>query len=59
MPRDGRPVRALAARVDSKQAGAIAPLECGAKLRKTAKCEWWGEGRPGVRAAPRDLHHDR
>jgi len=33
MPGDDRPAWAVATRVDSKQAGAIAPLERGAKLR--------------------------
>ena len=34
MPGDGRPAWAVVARVDSKQAGAIAPLERGANSAK-------------------------
>jgi hypothetical protein len=36
-----------------EQAGAIAPLERGAKLRQIAKCEWWGDEDLAVGVAQR------
>src|SRR6202045_2273843 len=43
-PGTGCPAWAVAAaRIDSKQAGAIAPLERSAKLRQMAKCEGGGD----------------
>ena len=36
-----------------EQAGAIAPLERGAKLRQMAKCEWWGDEDRAVGVARR------
>ena len=36
-----------------EQAGAIALLERGAKLRQRAKCEWWGDEDRAVGVARR------